>query len=95
MQVSSPNITYPVAVGKFILDTDASDTRLCGVLFQSQNGEEKVRAYPIVPLLNSQRRYCSTHKELLAIVTFLKHFKNYLFGQMFLPRTYHASLNSL
>lgn len=93
--VSAPILAYPIADGKFVLDTDASDTGLGGVLSQIQNGEEKVIAYASVSLLNSQRKYCTTHKELLAIVTFLKHFRNYLFGQNFLLRTDHASLKWL
>ena len=90
--VSAPILAYPTANGKFILDTDASETGLGGVLSQVQGGEEKVIAYGSISLQNSQRKYCTTHKELLSIVTFLKHFRNYLLGQKFLLRTDHASL---
>ena len=93
--VSAPILAYPTANGKFILDTDASETGLGGVLSQVQGGEEKVIAYGSISLQNSQRKYCTTHKELLSIVTFLKHFRNYLFGQKFLLRTDHASLKWL
>lgn len=42
MLVSAPILTYPVADGKFILDTDASDTWLGGVLSQVQIGKKKL-----------------------------------------------------
>ena len=46
-------------------------------------------------LSKSQKRYCTTKKELLAVVTFVKHFKHYLYGQHFKIRTDHASLKWL
>jgi len=40
----------------------------------------------------SQRKYCTTYKELLAVVTFVKQFRHYLWGQHLKVRTDHASL---
>jgi len=40
-------------------------------------------------------RYCVTRKELLAVVHFLKYFRQYLFGVEFLVRTDHAALQCL
>lgn len=51
-----------------ILDTDASDVALGGELMQVQEGQEKVVAYGSFALTPEQRRYCTTRKELLAIV---------------------------
>ena len=51
-----------------ILDTDASDVALGGELMQVQEGQEKVVAYGSLALTPEQRRYCTTRKELLAIV---------------------------
>lgn len=43
---SSPDIlAYPLDEGDYILDTDASDMAIGGVLSQIQNGTEKVIAY--------------------------------------------------
>ena len=43
----------------------------------------------------SERNYCVTRQELLAIVWFTEHFKQYLLGQKFLLRTDHGSLRWL
>ena len=40
----------------------------------------------------SQRNYCATHRELLAIVVNAKKFSSYLWGIDFTVRTDHASL---
>lgn len=57
--------------GNFVLDTDACDNGIGAVLSQIQNGEEKVIAYASKTLNNAQRKYCTTYKELLAIVSFV------------------------
>ena len=69
--------------------------QLGGVLSRVQEGGEKGVAYGSISLQNSQRKYFTTHKELLSIVTFLKHVSKYLFGQNFLSRTDHALLKRL
>ena len=58
-------------------------------------GEEHPIAYASRTLSNSERRYSVTRKELLAVVTFIKHFRPYLYGQKFLLRTDHGSLRWL
>lgn len=75
-----------------MLDCDASSYALGGVLSQLQDGEEKVIAYASRTLNPAQQQYCTTKRELLAVVTFMKHFKNYLLGQKFIIRTDHAPL---
>lgn len=76
----------------FVLDSDASLHGIGCVLSQIQNGEEKVIAYASRTLNPAQQQYCSTKRELLAVVTFMKHFKHYLLGQKFIVRTDHAPL---
>lgn len=78
-----------------MLDTDASDLGLGGVLSQLQDGVEKVICYGSKSLSRSQRNYCTTKKELLAVVTFVKQFHHYLYGHHFIVRTDHASLTWL
>lgn len=90
--ITSPILSYPMEEGEYILDTDASGNGIGGVLSQIQNGQEKVIAYSSKTLNESQRRYCTTYKELLAVVTFVKQFRHYLFGRHFKVRTDHASL---
>ena len=93
--VVSPVLSYPNRNGVFILDTDASSTGLGAVLSQLQEGQEKVIAYASRTLNKSQQKYCTTHKELLAFVTFIKHFRHYLLGRKFMVRTDHAALKWL
>jgi hypothetical protein len=93
--VSSPILAYPTRDGKFILDTDALNDGIGAVLSQIQNGVEKVIAYGSKTLSKTQRRYCSTYREILAVVVFLKQFRHFLWGRKFTLRTDHSSLKWL
>ena len=57
-----------------------------------QGGQERVIAYGSFALISLQRRYCTSRKELLAIVRFTHQFRVYLLGRKFEIRTDHASL---
>lgn len=91
--VSAPILGYPdVNGGTFILDTDASSDTIGAVLSQIQNGQERVIAYGSRTLSTTEKNYCVTRKEMLALVFFVKHFKHYLLGREFTLRTDHGSL---
>ena len=90
--ITSPVLCYPVRDAVFILDTDASNHGLGCVLSQMINGEEKVIAYASKTLGKGRLNYCTTKKELYAVVHFVQHFRHYLYGQHFIVRTDHASL---
>ncbi len=92
---TTPVLAHPQPDGVFVLDTDASDTGLGGVLSQVQDGVERVLAYASKSLNKAQRNYCTTKKELLAVVTFVKQYHHYLYGRHFVVRTDHASLTWL
>ena len=77
------------------LDTDASNTGIAAVLSQEQGEEEKVIAYFSRNLMKSKRQYCLTRKELLALVTAVRHFHNYVYGRHFKVRTDHGVLRWL
>ena len=62
-------LTRPDLRKPFILNTDA----IGAALSQIQNGQEKVLAYASKVLSKPERRFCVTQKELLAVVTFIKH----------------------
>ncbi|UYV75940.1 K02A2.6-like [Cordylochernes scorpioides] len=95
MLVAAPILAYPRPGDSFILDKDASNTGIDGVLSQVQEGSERVIAYFSKTLSQPERNYCVTSKELLAIVKSIEHFHHYLYGQEFILRSYHASLQWL
>ena len=101
----APVLNFPVHGATFILDTDASDCGIGAVLSQlipagcDEKGEplydEKVIGYASRTLNVHEKKYCTTRKELLSVVWFIRHFRPYLYGQEFLVRTDHASLQWL
>lgn len=84
-----------MAEGLYILDTDASNVGLGAVLSQLQNGEEKVICYYSKTFSKTERKYCVTRRELLAIISSIKQFHHYLYGQFFKVRTDHGALTWL
>ena len=93
--LSAPILGFPTEEDRFVLDTDASLFAIGGVLNQVQNGEEVVIAYASRSLRISQRRYCTTRREMLAAVVMCTHFRSYLRGSQFTLRTDHSSLRWL
>ena len=91
----SPVLAYPRNTSDYILDTDASDVGVGGILSQVQDGKERVVAFASKKLNRAQQRYSVTRRELLAVVTFTHHFRHYLLGRKFLLRTDHGSLRWL
>lgn len=89
---TAPILAYPNERDPFVLDTDASNFGIGGVLSQVQNGVERVIAYGSRLLNKPERNYCVTRRELLAIVEFVRQFHHYLVGKRFLLRTDHAAL---
>ena len=95
MLVGSPVLAYPDPNGSFFLDTDASGVGIGAVLSQEHSGVEKVIGYFSRTLNKSDRRYCVTRRELLAVIEALKHFHPYLYGVPFTIRSDHGSLRWL
>ena len=91
----APILGFPTEDDRFVLDTDASLFAIGGVLSQIQNEEEVVIAYASRSLRLSQRRYCTTRREMLAAVVMCTHFRSYLRGSPFTLRTDHSSLRWL
>jgi len=81
--------------GQFLLNTDASDNDLGAVLSQIQGDREVVIAYASRMLSRSEKTYCTTKKELLAVVYGLKTFKQYLLERHFTVRTAYSALTWL
>lgn len=94
--MSAPILAFPDYSRPFVLDTDASEMGIGAVLSQLQeDGSERVIAYGSRVLTRPERRYCVTRKELLAVVTYVQHFRSYLLGHEFQLRTDHGSLTWL
>ena len=87
----APILSFPTEHGD-ILDTDVSNFGLGGVLSQIQDNVERVIAYCSRALRPSQRKYCTTKKEMLAAVSMCIQFCSYLRGAKFTLRTDHKSL---
>ena len=90
--IDAPILAFPTDTGLYVLDTDASNFGLGGVLSQIQNDQECVVAYCSRALRPSQRRYCTTKREMLAAVAMFIQFRSYLRGARFTLRTDHKSL---
>ena len=59
-----------------ILDTDASNHAIGAELLQVHNGVERLIGFGSFVYDSVQRNYCTTRKELLAVVRFTRHFKH-------------------
>ena len=90
--IKAPVLAFPKEDLPYIVDTDASDYGIGGVLSQCIEGTEHVIAYYSKSLNPAQQKYCTTRRELLAVVATLDHFKGYVWGPRFLIRTDHAAL---
>ena len=84
--ICAPILGFPTEDGRFVLDMDASLFAVEGVLSQLQKEGEVVIAYASRSLRLSQRRYCTTRREMLAAVVMCTHFT---------LRTDHSSLRWL
>ena len=90
--IKAPVLAFPKEDLPYIVDTDASDYGIGGVLSQCIEGTEHVIAYYSKSLNPAQQKYCTTRRELLAVVATLDHFKGYVWGPKFTVRTDHAAL---
>ena len=84
-------LTLPNHTDYWILDTDGSDQAIGAEFLQVQNGEECVIAYGSVTLSTEQPLYCTTRKELLAIICCTHQYRYYLLGRPFKVQTDHSS----
>ena len=71
---------------------DASEQSIGAVLSQKQGGE-KLIAYASCTYSRAEQNYCTTRKELLAVVYFMKHFQQYLLGNCFFDQHGPRRLN--
>ena len=87
--------------GAFIVDCDSSNYAIGGCLSkmqwcdQTQSEVERPIMFASKTLDKSLRQYCTTRKELLAVVTFVQQFRHYLLGRHFIIRSDNSSLRWL
>ena len=90
--IHAPILAFQTETGQYILDTDTSNFGLGGVLSQIQGDVECVVAYCSRAFRTSQRRYCTTKREMLAVVAMCIQFRSYLRGAKFTLHMDHKSL---
>lgn len=93
--INSPILQYPDFEKSFILTTDASDVAIGAVLSQGSVGSDKPIAYASRTLSETESRYSTIEKELLAIIWAVKYFRPYLYGRQFTIYTDHKPLTWL
>ena len=87
---TEPILGIADGVGEFVLDTDASAVAIAGILHQRQiiRGQEKlvVICYGSRGLRGSERNYGAAKNEMLAALTFIEHYRKFLYGKKFIIR---------
>jgi len=93
--MAASTLAFPRPDLPCILDTDSSDVAAGGVISQVIDGQERPIAFFSRVLNDSQRNYCPTRRELLAVIASLQHFRHYLLNSHVILRTDHCSLKWL
>jgi len=93
--LEADTLAYPYPDLPCILDTDASDIAVGAVLSQMVNGVESPIAFFSKVLGPTQKSYCTTRRELLAVILALQHYRHYLIGAKVILRTDHHSIKWL
>ena len=78
----APILPYPINNEEYIVDTNASNFGLGGILSQVQDSDDRVIAYfsKYLNKAEAECNYCKTCEELLATAVIVNHFHYYLFG---------------
>ena len=95
-------VAYPDPHGLFVLSTDASLLGIGAILQQFQpvldqpdQQELRTLAFASRPLTRAEHNYAATKLELLAVVSFVRRFHQYLVGRRFILLTDHYALQWL
>ncbi len=94
---TAPVLNLPESEGRFVLDTDASNVAISGVLSQLQGPEqqEKRIAYGSKSLSETEMRYGAPKAEMLAAVNFIEKFRAFLTRGEFALRADNNALSWL
>lgn len=85
-------LSYPCDDSPYAMMTDASNNCIGAVLQQKQNDTWKPLAYFSKKLTETQQKYSTYDRELLAIYLSLKHFRNLVEGRPLIIYTDHKAL---
>lgn len=85
-------LQYPDFQKAFILNTDASDTAVGGVLAQTYESVDKPLCYISRGLTCTEQNYSTYEKELLAVVFCLKKCRSFIYGHDVIVRSDHRPL---
>ena len=77
---TTPVLAHADFKERSILDTDVSQYAIGALLSKRKDGLERPIAIASRSLSKSERKYCVTRKEFLAVVRFIKYFRHYLYG---------------
>ena len=94
--INAPILAFPDFNSRFYITSDSSNFA-CGYYLSQfdHNGVEQVISYGGRSLSNQERKYSATEKELLGLISAIKHFRCYVAGREFTARTDHCSLQYL
>jgi len=92
---STPILRLPDFSKVFIVQSDASDLGLGGILVQEYDGVKHPVAYASKKLSASERAYAVVERECLAIVWAIEKFQNYLYMKPVILEVDHAPLQFL
>ncbi|KAL2235471.1 UNVERIFIED_CONTAM: Transposon Tf2-12 polyprotein [Sesamum indicum] len=87
--VTDPVLALPDMSKPFLVETDASDFALGGVLMQDGHPV----AFESRKLKDAERRYSVHEKELLAVVHYVRLWRHYLLGSPFVVRTDNTAVS--
>jgi hypothetical protein len=93
--IAAPIIAVPDWSQSFEIMCDASDYALGAVLGQRRDNMFRAIYYASRTLDNTQQKYTTTEKELLAVVFAIDKFRSYLLGSKIVVHTDHAALKYL
>jgi hypothetical protein len=89
---SAPVLISPDFTKPFVVQCDASDVGIGGVLTQEIQGEEKIVCFASRTLNRAERNYSVTERECLAVIFCVEKFRPYVEGTKFTVIMDHHSL---
>lgn len=90
--VNRPLLHFPDSDRTFIIQVDASEVGIGGVLMQNIEQGDQPIAYMSQKLNRQQQNWNTTEKECFAVVSAIKKWHHYVFGHDFIVKTDHHAL---